>query len=144
MIERLRRVGLATLFVLGSVAVPSAALAVGTCTQNFLVGPYLSDNAQNQDILQASVQVNCPSPGRGGPKVQFQIVTTTNAVKADRITPICGSGCDYHHINAVAQSLPCLGHVNSTYRGRWRVWFDDKFGWEGWNYGPNRVVNCLR
>ena len=147
MLSRLRRFAMSSVLALSSfsgvaLAMPSSALA-GTCSVTFLIGPYVSENAQRLDILQSSAQVNCPSYGRGGDKVQLQIIrTTTGAIVATRTVGPCGFGCDFHHINVVAQSGTCNSSLGTNYYSRVRVWYDDKFGWEPWFNGGNKYLYC--
>jgi hypothetical protein len=124
-----------------SLVAPSFVLA-DSCAITFLIVPQY-DRAD--DWVQASTQWNCAAPGRGGPKVQIQVVkVSTGSAVADFTTPVCGFSCDYHHINAVAHSIRCSSHANTTYRSRTRLWFDDKFGWEPWHNSSTVVLGCLR
>ena len=138
LISGLMAVGFSTAGVLAN---PGTVLAV-TCSANFLIGPYYSTDPH--PLVQASVQINCPGFGRGGDKIQLQIIKyATGSVVADSgATPVCGAGCDTHHINAFAQSNQCSGSTATWYFARWRDYYDDKFGWEGWTNGVIQSLTC--
>jgi len=124
----------------GILANPGVALA-DSCSANFLIGPYVASDPY--DLVQSSAQINCGAYGRGGDKVELQIIKySTSTVVADSIVGPCGSGCDYHHINVVAQSAFCSSNTATWYYARWRDWYDDKFGWDVWHVGVNMSLSC--